>query len=112
MLRSNNGFFLLELLLSLSALFMICLYFIPLLMDLNQQSLNLEKENKARQLLYEELQAKIRGAQTFTDFSIKENGVEYQIKWRDSGLSGQKEACVSVEPNAILSKTEICGTLE
>jgi competence protein ComGE len=112
MLRNNNGFFLLELLLSLSALFMICIFFIPLLMDLNQQSRQLEADSKARQLMYEELQAKIRGAQTFTDYFIEENSVKYQIIWRDSGLYGQKEVCVKVEQNSFLAKTEICGALE
>ncbi|WP_066365754.1 competence type IV pilus minor pilin ComGE [Neobacillus fumarioli] len=112
MLRNNNGFFLLELLLSLSAMFMIGLFLIPLIIDMNQQSKKLEIENKAQQILYEELQGKLRGAQTFTNYSLQENGVKYDITWRDSGARGQKEACISVKQNALLSKTEICGKLE
>ncbi|MEH7013928.1 hypothetical protein V7087_24480, partial [Neobacillus niacini] len=59
MLWKNDGFFLLELLLSLSAWFMLGMFFIPLLMDLSYQSQQLVRDKKAKQFLFEELQANL-----------------------------------------------------
>ncbi|MEH7356463.1 hypothetical protein V7150_23420 [Neobacillus drentensis] len=112
MLRSNKGFFLLELLLSLSALLMLSLYLLPLLMELRNQSWQLEIENTARKLMYEELQAKLIESQTFNNYSIIRNKVEYQIIWNDSVSAGQKEVCVKVEKNAFLPEFKVCGALE
>ncbi|ETI67331.1 hypothetical protein [Neobacillus vireti] len=112
MLRNNKGFFLLELLLSLSALLMLSLFLLPLLMDLKGQSRQLGVENKARQLMYEELQAKLIANPTFTNYTFVENGVEYKIIWKDSLTAGQKEVCVRVERNSFLPQIEICSVLE
>lgn len=114
MLRKSEGFFLLELLLSLSAWLMLCLYFIPLLIDLSNQSWQLEIENKARQLMFEELQGKLLDGATFTNYSVVNNGILYEINWADSSLDIQKEVCVRVEKNSnsFLLDTEQCGVLE
>ncbi len=112
MLRNNKGYFLLELLLSLSAMFMVCLFFIPLLMDLRDQSMTLEIEKKARQIMYEELQAKLNGSQTFTNRALVQNGVEYRIDWRNTDETGQKEVRVSADGKTGHSKIEIYGKLE
>jgi competence protein ComGC len=112
LLRKNKGFFLLELLLSLSAWFMLCLFFIPLLIDLKIQSQQLEVHKKAEQLLYEELQASIVDGQKYLNYSVSHQGIEYRIEWRDLSLSGQKEVCVKVEKHSFISKTEMCATPE
>lgn len=112
MLRSNKGFFLLELLLSLSALLMLSLFLLPLLMDVRGQKIQLEIEKKARQIMYEELQAKINNNPTFSNYTISHNRVAYNIIWKDSQVTGQKEVCVRVEKNSFLHQTEICGVLE
>lgn len=112
MLRNNKGFFLLELLLSLSAILMLSLFLLPLLMDIKGQSRQLEVENKARQLMYEELQAKLIANPTLTNYTFVENGVQYKIIWKDSRTAGQKEVCVIVERNSFLPQIEICGALE
>jgi len=112
MLSSSKGYFLLELLLSLSALFILSLFLLPLLTELREQSRQLELENKARQLMYEELQANLvsnRG----TSFSTSiQNGIEYQIIWKESEWARQKEVCVRVEKNSFLPEVEVCGLLE
>lgn len=108
MLLKNNGFFLLELLLSLSIWFMICLFFIPLLIDLKSQSLQLDVDKKANQLLFEELQANLIDNGIFTSYSVTHNGLEFKIIWRDTPDISQKEVCVKVEKNAIYAETEIC----
>jgi competence protein ComGE len=112
MLRNNKGFFLLELLLSLSALLLLGLFLLPLLMDLRDQSRQLEIENKAQQLIYEELQAKLIGNLPFANYTFIQNKVEYKIIWGDLAVAGQKEVCVKVERNSFLSETKICGVLE
>ncbi|WP_396954561.1 competence type IV pilus minor pilin ComGE [Neobacillus sp.] len=112
MLRNNKGFFLLELLLSLSALIMLSLFLLPLLMELRGQSIKLEIENRTRQIMYEELQAKLIENQTFVNYTLRQNRVEYKIIWKDSRAAGQMEVCVKVERNAFLPQTEICGLLE
>ncbi|GHH96984.1 hypothetical protein [Neobacillus kokaensis] len=112
MLRNNEGFFLLELLLSLSAMFMLCIYFIPLLMDLRAQSSALELEKTARQIMYEEMQAKLNDSKGFGDKNFIQNNILYQIQWSDSEEGGLKEVCVSVTKNTSHSQIEICGKLE
>lgn len=110
MLRKNNGFFLLELLLSLSALLMICLFLIPLLIEMRNQTRTLEIEEKARQIMFEELQAKLINDQPLTNYSVNQNSITYKISWTDS--SQPKEVCVSVDKESFHKRTEICGTLE
>lgn len=112
MLRNNNGYFLLELLLSLSALFMICIFFVPLLVDIRNQLMSLEVEKKARQMVFEELEASLNGTQAYINNSTIQNGMEYRIFWRDSTDGSKKEVCVSVDETVEGSKTEICGILE
>ncbi len=112
MLRNPKGFFLLELLLSLSALFMVCLFILPIYIDIQTQCKRLEIENKARQLMYEELQTKLMNQQPFTDYSVRQNGIEYKIVWRNSSQAGKMEVCIRVDSNSFLPKTELCGILE
>lgn len=109
---SNRGFFLLELLLSLSALLMICLFFIPLLIDLRSQSAKLEVETMARQLVYEELQASLHHNRTDANYTVIQNGIGYHLYWTDSGITGLKEVCVEVEYSTFLPYTKVCGIQE
>lgn len=112
MLRNTKGFFLLEMLLSLSAWLMLSLFCLPLLIELRNQSRHVGLESKARQLMYEELQTKLINNKTFSNYSSILNGVEYQIIWKDTGAVGQKEVCVRIEQNSFMPETEICGLLE
>ncbi|MFC4800777.1 competence type IV pilus minor pilin ComGE [Neobacillus sp. GCM10023253] len=110
MLQNNKGFFLLELLLSLSAMFLICLVFIPSVTDLRKQSVNFQIEKKMRQIMYEELEAKLIDNRTFANYTLVQNEIRYQITWKDS--FGQKEVCVKVEKTPLHLENEICGSLE
>ncbi|WP_335444576.1 competence type IV pilus minor pilin ComGE [Neobacillus drentensis] len=110
MLRKNNGFFLLELLLSLSALLMICLFLIPLLIDIRAQARTLEIEKKARQIMFEELQAKLNNNPVFLNYSVNHNSIEYKINWTEN--SQYKEVCVRVDDSSIHKQTQICSQLE
>jgi competence protein ComGE len=112
MLWKNDGFFLLELLLSLSAWFMMSMFFMPLLMELSHQSQQLVRDKKAVQFLFEELQANLTEDRTNSNYSIYHNGTEYKIYWIQSSDIGQKEVCVKVDKTAFLPKTEICKVPE
>ncbi|QCJ43453.1 hypothetical protein [Neobacillus sp. 19] len=91
---------------------MLSLYLLPLLMELREQSWQLKIENTARKLMYEELQAKISDGQSFNNYSIIRNKVEYKINWNDLGLDGRKEVCVKVEKISTLPECKVCGVLE
>jgi competence protein ComGE len=108
MLSKNDGYFLLELLLSLSAWFMMGTFFIPLLMDISNQSRQLVQDKKAKQFLFEELQANLVEDRTNSKYSIFHNGTEYKIYWAQSTVNGQKEVCVEVDGNTYLPRTKLC----
>lgn len=110
MLSKNNGFFLLELLFSLSVWLMLGLFFVPLLMDLKNQSQQLEINKKANQLLFEELHAKLIDDHVYSGYSIFAKGRKYQIIWREA--TGEKEVCVSVAESSYQQKSEICAYQE
>jgi competence protein ComGE len=112
MLKRSNGFFLLELLLSLSALLIICLFLLPLLIQLRDESQELELETNARKLMYEELQANLISNRQTPNFTSIQNGVEYQINWKDNESAGQKEVCVRIEKNSFRHGVKVCGLLE
>ncbi|MDP4085244.1 MAG: hypothetical protein Q8934_11600 [Bacillota bacterium] len=109
---NNKGFFLLDLLLSLSILIMIGLFFTPVVMNLSIQSQQLKAENVAFQLLYEELDKFIINGHTSPDYSTKENGIDFLIHWKENSDSLQKVVCVTIEKNSFISDTEICATNE
>lgn len=88
---------------------MLCLYILPLLIELNSHSFQLEANNKAQQLLYEELQAKLMDGNLYTNYSVFYQGIEYKILWSDLP---EKEVCVKFDKNTFLQKTEICAVPE
>jgi competence protein ComGE len=112
MLWKNDGFFLLELLLSLSALFMLSMFFVPLLIDFANQSQQLMRDKRAKQFLFEELQANLIEDRINTHYSVTLNGTEYTIYWRLNAVNGQKEVCVKVDENPLLPSFEDCAIPE
>ncbi|MDP4169918.1 MAG: competence type IV pilus minor pilin ComGE [Bacillota bacterium] len=96
-MRKGNGFFLLELLLSLSAWLMLSLFLIPELIFLREQSKKAQLERESLQLLYEELWAKEAGNVSFSNYTVVKGGTHFQIFWGEPSPSGQKEVCVQVE---------------
>lgn len=108
MLLKNDGLILAELLISLSALLMISLFFIPHLMNLNKQTKLLAAEKQEYQLVYEALQARIINGAPSPNTSIILNGIEYQINWKNTSTDEQKEVCVKVGRNTFLIEKEIC----
>jgi competence protein ComGE len=112
MLLKNNGFILAELLLSLSALLMICLFFTPILIDLSKQSKKLQIEKQAHQLLFEELQSFIINDQPSQDHSTVQNGIAYQILWSSTDIPEQRKVCVKIDKNSFQPEIELCRFTE
>lgn len=112
MFWKNDGFFLLELLLSLSAWLMIGVVFMPLLVDLSNQSQQLVRDKKVNQLLFEELQANLVEDRTNSSYSIFHDGTEYKISWTQLSVNGLMEVCVKVDETTFLPRTEICKAPE
>jgi competence protein ComGE len=112
MFQNSKGFFLLELLLSLSALLMIGMFLLPIFIQVRDQSHQVEIENISRKYMYEELQARMMDHQNFNNYSVVQDGIEYQIIWKDSLVDNGKVVCVKVEKNPFTHGTETCGIFE
>lgn len=91
---------------------MLCLFLLPILMEINSQTEQVKISKKAEQLKFEELEAKLNGSLSYSSYSVMDSGVEYQVYWKDDVLTGNKEVCVRSGKNSFQSETEVCGTLE
>jgi competence protein ComGE len=112
MLLRNKGFFLIELLLSLSLMLMLSLFFIPLIINMKSQMVKLEIEKQSYQLLYEELQLLLINGKASPARSLSMNGIEYQISWKYSAISEEMEVCIKVENNTVYGEKELCQISE
>jgi competence protein ComGE len=112
MLLKSNGYFLLELLLSLSAFLMIGLVFVPLLSDIVSHSRQLEVEKKITQLLYQELHANLYNNTYDMRYSVTENGLVFRIYWIETSDPDKKEVCVSFDGTHSIKETVVCRQQE
>lgn len=112
MLWKSEGFFLLELLLSLSVLLMLSLFFVPLFVDFAKQEKQLEIDQQAEQFIYEELKASLINENISPDHSIFLNGIDYTIIWKNHEVTGYQEVCVKVEKTKFSLETNICRSAE
>lgn len=111
MYRKSEGFFLIELLLSFSALLLVSLFLIPDLIFLRDQARQTQIEKEAYQLLYEELKEKISVGGPFNNYSLDKRGTRFTITWSDRPEIGKKEVCVQVEGTKF-SEGKVCELLE
>lgn len=108
----NEGFFLIELLISLTILLMLSLFFTPLFVDLAGQSKELEEKKQAEQFINEALEEWIINGHPSFDHSINLNGIKYEITWMNSDAAGQQEVCVKIENSSHSPATAICRFAE
>lgn len=90
---------------------MICLFLLPIYIDIRSQTEQVEVNQRAEQLMFEELQAQFMNTPTYSNYSVYDSGIEYKVFWRDSVLNG-KEVCVKVEHSSFNFQTEICSVQE
>lgn len=93
MFQKNEGFFLVELLLSLSTWLIALGILLPYVIQVTNQSIELELEKTATHLLYDLLEKMKVDGSTASNKSITRNGVIYEVESRTSetGL----EVCIT-----------------
>ncbi|WP_066293549.1 type II secretion system protein [Bacillus sp. FJAT-29937] len=109
MLQKNKGFFLPEMLLTLSAWLVIATIFIPLIMNLVDQSVQLRQEFDSTNALYETLlKAQKEGVLPQTQM-MTINQTVYEIYEGTSGGNAGQEVCIKYENvfKKLQSKCEI-----
>lgn len=97
MWSKTSGYFLIELLLSLSTLLMIAMFFVPIAFQLSQQLQQIQVQKQANQLLYEELEAYLAGNHAMVNHSVLLQSREYIITWQGNEVLASLEVCVYVE---------------
>lgn len=107
MFRKDSGFFLLELLMSLSAWLMLSLFLIPELIFLRDQSKKMQMERISLQILYEELWSKEAGNTSFSNYTVVKGDTQFHILWNEASTNGQKEVCVHFE-EVVPGKNNVC----
>lgn len=95
MLKNNNGFFLAELLLSLSAFFMMVMILVPLFMRLTEHRFELEVHHDAIYILYEELISSQVENIPIVEKSVRRNNRDYTLNYRF--INSEMEVCVRYE---------------
>lgn len=109
MLRRNNGYFLVELLLSLSTWILVTGCLLPLLLHLYYLTDLLQLENTANHLLFDELESNLVGNAFIGNKTILLNGTQFAINWNDDAQPAE----VCVEYNDIYSNFQkICKSPE
>ncbi|PLR85968.1 hypothetical protein CVD25_04440 [Bacillus canaveralius] len=108
-MKKSNGFFLAELLLSLSAWVLAASFLLPAAMKLAWQSSTLQQENAALQLLYEELQMLVTDGASPRDYEVSKNGTNFHVypKMNATGT----EVCVEFESH-FSKKISKCAAVE
>ncbi|MCC3356742.1 type II secretion system protein [Bacillus sp. REN16] len=106
LLKNERGFTLVEMLLSVSIWFMLCVTLLPQLMLIITERRNTDIYNIGTQLLSEELQKEYNGDSSV--MNIVKDGVSYNFQKSFNGELQKWELCVNWEDK--LSKTyERCG---
>ncbi|MGJ7921350.1 hypothetical protein [Neobacillus sp. LXY-4] len=92
MLRRNEGYFLAEMLLSLTAWLLVTGFLLPMVMVVSKQAELLRLQNTALHLLYDELELLVDEGDSIKDKSLLLNGTTYEIRWSEE--MSQKKVCV------------------
>lgn len=95
MLKRNEGYFLAELLLSLSTWILITCALLPLISLVWKQAYQLTLDNMAIHLLYDELEREIDEGITPGNRIVQLNGANFEISWNEEMPSF--EVCVKYE---------------
>ena len=98
MFRKNDGFFLVELLLSLSTWLIALGFLLPYIIQVTNQSEGLELEKTATHILYDELEKMKVDGSTGSNKSVTRNGVIYEVEKRTSETV--VEVCISYQDSS------------
>ncbi|PLR99924.1 hypothetical protein [Bacillus sp. T33-2] len=97
MLRRNEGFFLAEMLLSLSAWILSAAFMLPMAMLVVGQSSQMKQEANAVQLMYENLQEISIGDESGDGNVVSKDGTQFKITYLRNSMGLAEEVCVQFE---------------
>ncbi|MDQ0156404.1 hypothetical protein [Robertmurraya andreesenii] len=110
MLSNHKGFFLVELLLSLSMWILMTLSLLPLYIHVNKQSIDTQREITATHLMYDVLHVYLMEGIFEDREEVIKNG-SYLINWEAGSESRPTRVCISYE-DAFKEQQEKCERLE
>lgn len=97
MLSKNKGYYLLELILSLSGWILIASIMVPILIQFNKQSVQIQEKSEALHILYEYVQEVLIENPERENFSVIKNNKSYDIIWFGEKEGGKSEVCIRYE---------------
>ncbi|OCA91097.1 hypothetical protein A8F94_04350 [Bacillus sp. FJAT-27225] len=110
MLRKGDGFFLSDLLLSLSALSIAAMFLIPSTVFLWKQSAKATLSKNATKILFNELSAYASEDKYPIDRFVRANGNQFKVSIQ-TRIGGSKEVCVG-DANPTPQFQEVCQKIE
>lgn len=93
----NNGFYMAELLLSLSGWFLIASILIPMFIQLNKQSVQLQERSDALHILYEYVQTVLVESPDRENHVITRGNKQYEIVWQEEVADEKTGVAISYE---------------
>jgi competence protein ComGE len=93
----NNGFYMAELLLSLSGWILIAGVLVPMFIQLNKQSIQLQERSDALHILYDYLQTIVVENPDRENVVVTRGHTQYEIVWRGASAEGKTEVAISYE---------------
>ncbi len=105
MLYKTNGFFLVELLLSLSIWLVLTLFLLPMFIQVSKQSLNTQYSREASKILYDSLQESMFTGVIKDHLTVQRKGRSFTLIKEVS----KNEVCVSYE-NAYKEEVLLCDS--
>ncbi|MGS2776064.1 competence type IV pilus minor pilin ComGE [Robertmurraya sp. GLU-23] len=107
MLYKTNGFFLVELLLSLSIWLVLTLFLLPMYIQVSKQSLNNQYSREASKILYDSLQEAMFTGVIKDQLTVQRKGKSFTLIKEVS----KNEVCVSYE-NSFKKEVLICDSFQ
>jgi len=95
-LKNKQGFYMAELVISLTGWIIITGIFVPLFIGMKQQSVSLQQKLDALHVLYEYIQTVDKEIGT-ENLSIVRGETRYEIRWTDTEIDGNKEVYITYE---------------
>lgn len=99
----NSGFYMAELLLSLSGWILISSILVPMFIQLNKQSIELQERSEALHLLYEYVQTIIVENPNRENRVITRGDTQYEIVWQEE--SGDEKTEVMIRYEDVFGRT-------
>jgi competence protein ComGE len=97
MLSKNKGYYLLELILSLSGWILIASIMVPMMIQFNKQSVQIQEKSEALHVLYEYVQEVLIENPERENFSVIKNNKSYDIIWFGEKEGRKSEVCIRYE---------------